>query len=140
MTDLTVNLEKIVNAPIERVFDAWLDPQLLRQFILPAPDMPPPEVSNDPREGGRFEIIMHVGDDRLPHTGTYLTLERPHRLEFSWESAYSTDDSRVMLEFSAVGDQATRIRLTHVRFLHEEARSDHEGGWGNILDRLAEAV
>ena len=102
--------------------------------------MPPPEVSNDPREGGRFEIIMHVGDDKLPHTGTYLTLERPYRLEFSWESAYSTDDSRVLLEFSAIDDNATRVVLTHVKFLHEEARSDHEGGWSNILDRLAEAV
>ena len=140
MNDLTVNIEKTINAPIERVFDAWLDPVLLTRFILPAADMPQPEVSNDPREGGRFEIIMHVGDDRLPHRGTYLVIERPQRLEFSWVSAYSTDDSRVTLEFTALGAGATRVRLTQVRFLHEEARSDHEGGWSNILDRLAEVV
>ena len=40
MTDLTVNLSKTVNAPIERVFDAWLDPEMLTQFILPDPQMP----------------------------------------------------------------------------------------------------
>ncbi len=136
MTDLTVNLKKTINAPIAKVFDAWLDPAMLTQFILPAPDMPNPEVSNEPREGGRFEIIMHVGDDKLPHTGTYLVLNRPNQLVFSWESAYSTDDSTVTLDFTELGDSETLVELTHVRFLHEEARSDHEGGWSLILDHL----
>ncbi len=136
MTDLTVNLKKTINAPIAKVFDAWLDPAMLTQFILPAPNMPNPEVSNEPKEGGRFEIVMHVGDDKLPHTGTYLVLNRPNQLVFSWESAYSTDDSTVRLDFTELGESETLVELTHVRFLHEEARSDHEGGWSLILDHL----
>jgi hypothetical protein len=28
--------------------------------------------------------------------------------------------------------------LTQVKFLHEEARDAHRGGWSNILDSLAE--
>ena len=140
MTELSVNIEKTIDAPIERVFDAWLDPAMLTRFILPAPGMPQPKVSNDPREGGRFEIIMQVGEDKLPHRGTYLVVDRPQRLQFSWESAYSTDDSKVTLEFSALDENTTRVALTHVKFLHEEARSDHEGGWSNILDRLAEVA
>jgi len=138
MTDLTVNITKTVHAPIEQVFDAWLNPELLTRFILPAPGMPQPEVENEPREGGRFTIVMHVGDDRIPHTGSYLELDRPHRLRFSWESPYSTDDSTVTLDFAEIDSTTTRVELTHVKFLHEEARSDHEGGWGNILDRLSE--
>ena len=140
MNDLTVNLNKIVNAPIEKVFDAWLDPGMLTRFILPAPDMPQPDVENDPREGGRFTIVMHVGDDKIPHTGSYLTVDRPNRLVFSWESPYSTDDSTVTLDFKAVDASTTQVELTHVKFLHEEARSDHEGGWGNILDKLDEVI
>lgn len=140
MTDLTVNIKKTINAPIEKVFDAWLEPSMLTRFILPAPGMPRPEVENDPREGGRFSIIMLVGDDRIPHTGSYLTLNRPRQLVFSWESPYSTDDSTVTLDFTAVNDNATLVELTHVKFLHEEARSDHEGGWSNILDKLDELI
>ena len=138
MTDLTVNLNKTINAPIEKVFDAWLDPEMLAQFILPAPGMSQPEVENDAREGGRFTIIMHVGDDKIPHTGSYLTIDRPRRLVFSWESPYSIDDSTVTLDFKAIDANTTNVELTHVKFLHEETRSDHEGGWGNILDKLHE--
>ena len=136
MTDLTVNINKTINAPIEKVFDAWLDPEMLAQFILPAPGMPQPDVENDAREGGRFTIIMHVGDDKIPHTGSYLTIDRPRRLVFSWESPYSTDDSTVTLDFTAIDETTTNVELNHVKFQHEEARSDHEGGWGNILDKL----
>ena len=140
MTDLTVRIDKTVNAPIEKVFDAWLDPALLTQFILPAPGMSQPEVENNPREGGNFTIVMHVGDDRVPHSGSYLAIDRPNRLKFSWESPYSTDDSAVTLEFRAVDANTTEVTLTHVKFLHEEARSDHEGGWSNILDKLGEVL
>ena len=59
-------------------------------------------------------------------------LDRPRRLRFSWESPYSTDDSTVTLDFAEIDSAATWVELTHVKFLHEEARSDHEGGWGNI--------
>ena len=136
MTDLSVNISKTINAPIEKVFDAWLDPLMLTQFILPAPGMAQPQVENDARQGGRFSIIMQVGDERIPHTGTYLTLERPHRLAFSWESPFSTDDSIVTLLFDAIDSSTTRLDLSHIKFVNEEARANHQGGWNNILDQL----
>jgi uncharacterized protein YndB with AHSA1/START domain len=61
MNDLTLSVSKTINASIEDVFDAWLDPTLLAQFILPMPGMPQPRVENDPRQGGSFTIVMHVG-------------------------------------------------------------------------------
>ena len=140
MTDLSVNISKTINAPIEKVFDAWLDPLMLTQFILPAPGMAQPQVENDAREGGRFSIIMQVGDERIPHTGTYLTLERPHRLAFSWESPFSTNDSIVTLLFDAIDSNTTRVDLNHIKFINEEARANHEGGWNNILDQLDQLI
>ena len=140
MKDLSLNISKTINAPIEKVFDAWLDPTMLTQFILPAPGMAQPQVENDARDGGRFSIIMQVGDERIPHSGTYLTLERPHRLAFSWESPFSTDDSIVTLVFDAIDSTTTRLDLSHIRFINEEARDSHEGGWNNILDQLAQLI
>lgn len=140
MTDLTVNINKTIHAPIEKVFDAWLNPETLTQFILPMPGMPNPQVKTDAREGGNFTIIMQVGEDKIPHTGKYLEINRPEKLVFTWKSPFSTDNSTVTLNFSAVGENKTNIELTHIRFIDEESRSDHEGGWGNILDKLNEVV
>jgi len=140
MTDLTVNLNKIIHAPIEKVFDAWLDPITLSQFILPMPVMEEPQVENEAIEGGCFTIIMKRGDDKIPHTGKYLEIDRPNKLVFSWNSPVSTDDSVVTLQFTAMGVDKTNIELTHVRFIDEERRSNHQGGWFNILNKLADVI
>lgn len=140
MTDLTVNVSKVIHAPIEDVFDAWLSPETLSKFILPMPGMPEPQTKNEAYEGGNFEIIMQVGDDKIPHTGKYLEIRRPNKLVFTWESPFSTDNSTVTLKFSALGEDKTNIELTHIRFVDEEARSNHEGGWSNILDKLNEIL
>ena len=136
MNDLTLSVNKTINAPIEKVFNAWLDPKMLAQFILPMPGMPQPKVENQPEQGGRFSIVMRVGDNDIPHTGEYLEVIRSSKLVFSWISPFSIEGSTVTINFSQAGDDKTYVELTHVRFIDEEARSDHEGGWTNILDAL----
>ncbi len=136
MTVLKVEVSKTIHAPIKKVFDAWLNPKMLSQFILPMPGMPNPRVENDPREGGHFTIVMHVGEDKIPHTGKYLLVNRPEKLVFSWQSPFSTDGSEVTLDFSQLTENETKVSLTHIKFIDEQARSNHEGGWGNILDSL----
>jgi len=136
MTDLAVNINKTIKAPIEKVFDAWLNPQTLAKFILPMPGMPEPEVENTAEAGGTFKIVMAVGDEKIPHTGEYIEIERPNKLVFSWQSPCSMDDSRVTLVFKSVDESKTLIELTHIKFIDEATRQDHEGGWGNILEAL----
>ena len=94
MTDLTVNINKTIHAPIEKVFDAWLNPETLSQFILPMPGMPNPQVKTDAREGSEFTIIMQVGEDKIPHTGQYLEIHHPDKLVFTWELPFSTDNKQ----------------------------------------------
>jgi len=136
MTDLTVNVTKIIHAPIEQVFDAWLNPEILPRFILPMPGMPQPQTSTDACEGGNFSIIMHVGDDKIPHTGKYLEISRPDKLVFTWVSPFSADGSTVTLNFTDMGDNKTNVDLTHIKFIDDETRTNHEGGWGNIVECL----
>ncbi len=140
MTDLTVNITKIIHAPIEKVFDAWLSAETLSQFILPMPGMPSPQVENQAREGGNFTIIMQVGDDKIPHSGKYLEISRPNKLVFTWDSPFSIDGSTVTLKFTDMGENKTNVDLTHVKFPDEESRVNHEGGWGNILEVLNDVL
>lgn len=140
MTDLTININKTIHAPIEKVFDAWLNPKILSTFMLPMPGMPEPEVEIDARKGGSFTIIMDAGGEKLPHTGEYLEINRPDRLVFTWVSQWSPENSTVTLNFTKIDDNKTNISLSHIKFIDEETRSDHEGGWGHILDKLSDVM
>ena len=142
MTELTVNIDKLINAPIEKVFDAWLDRKMLSRFMVPCHEgSRESDVETDAREGGSFTIVMHVGDEDIRHTGKYLEISRPDKLVFTWASPYSVvENSTVTLNFTKVDDHKTNISLSHIRFIDEEARAAHEGGWTDILDKLYEVM
>ena len=141
MAELSVNINKTIHAPIEKVFDAWLNPEMLSKFMKGIPDKTDTDVEIDAREGGHFTFVMHVGDAKIPHTGTYLEISRPDKLVFTWKSQYSVvDNSTVTLNFTKIEDNKTNISLTHVKFIDEESRSGHEEGWSNILDNLYEIM
>lgn len=139
MTDLNLTVERTIRATQADVFNAWLDPEMLRKFMMPAAGMSVPKASNDPKEGGRFEIVMRAGENEIPHAGTYREISPHDRIVFTWESPYSVDDSTVTLTFAPAG-QGTRVTLTHVRFSDAETRDNHKGGWDGILETLDAAL
>jgi uncharacterized protein YndB with AHSA1/START domain len=124
----SLTVERVVPGPIADVFDAWLDPALLSQWMTPGPAMSVPEATIDPVVGGRFRIVMRAGDRDLPHEGEYKVIERPTRLAFTWTSEPAGSDTLVSIVFT---------RLAHERFTSESARDSHRQGWGAILDALA---
>ena len=83
---------------------------------------------------------MQVGENKIPHTGTYLEISRPHRLVFTWESPFSSSGSTVTLKFRDEGNNKTNVELNHVKFIDEQHRKNHEGGWANILRCLNEII
>lgn len=137
--DLRLSTDRVIAAPVEKVFNAWLDPEMLARFMRPGPDMSVPSAKSDAREGGHFEIIMRAGDQDIPHQGIYKKIARHSQIVFTWESAFSPADSEVTLDLRPEGD-GTHITLTHVTFYDEEKRDNHLGGWKNILEALSEAV
>ncbi len=139
MTDLNLTVERTIKAAQADVFNAWLDPEMLRKFMMPAAGMSVPKASNDPKEGGRFEIVMLAGDNEIPHAGTYREISPHDRIVFTWESPFSVDDSTVTLTF-APAEQGTRVTLKHVRFRDAETRDNHKGGWNGILETLDAAL
>ncbi|MEQ8292075.1 MAG: SRPBCC domain-containing protein [Roseovarius sp.] len=134
-TDLTLTVERVIDASPEKLFDAWLDPETMKRFICPG-ETTVPSAFSDAHEGGRFEVMMRVNGKDLPHTGTYKEIDRPNRLVFTWESHASRDDSEVTLTFTP-GTGGTHVTLTQVRFHSEDQREGHRKGWSSILEKLA---
>ena len=135
MSELELTVEKTIKAPIEKVYKAWLNPELLAQFMRPAADVSIPEVAVDAKVGGKFKIIMMSGENSLPHSGEYKELTPFTKMVFTWESPFSMEGSTVTLNLKA-HDGGTHISLHQIKFPSEESRNNHNGGWTKILSTL----
>lgn len=141
MSDLRLTVSRTIAAPAKTIYDAWLKAETLARFMLPAEGVTVTDCTTDPRVGGRFSMIMRVGERDIPHAGTYHELTPHSRIRFGWESPFSADGSEVTIDLvpeTAGEAAATRITLTHVRFPNDESRDNHEAGWGRILDVLGQ--
>lgn len=137
--ELSLTLDQLLPAPPARVYDAWLDPGFLARFMSPCAGGSVPEASVDARVGGAYRIVMNDGSRDIPHHGTYLEMQRPHRLRFTWQSPHSVEGSVVTLTLTPEGE-GTRLVLRQDRFAHESARDGHIKGWTFILNQLVQAL
>lgn len=132
---LTLTVERVIDAPAEPLFDAWLDPASMKRFLCPG-EATVTKAFSDAFEGGQFEVFMDNGSENIRHSGIYQQIERPSRLVFTWESPVSVDDSTVTLTFTP-GTGGTHVKLTQTRFIGEDALESHRLGWTDILAKLA---
>jgi len=142
MSELELTVNRRIAAPREKVFNAWLSPSTLAQFMrVPTDSTKPSDVKTDVVKGGQFSILMHTVDRDVMHTGTYLEI-RPHsRLSFTWSSPHSLDDSVVTIDLAEVDATTTDVTLSQVKFRGPEERDGHIKGWTAILanfDQMAD--
>lgn len=138
--ELSLTIDRVIPAPRQAVFEAWLDPEALARFMTPGEGMTVPKVENEPRVGGSFLIVMKAGEQELEHRGEYQVIDRYDRLVFTWISGHTMPGSTVTLTFQELSPKETKLTLHHVGFPNEQSRSDHEGGWKAIVDALAATV
>lgn len=131
----TVVVRRSIPASAEELFDAWLDPASVMEFMRPG-DSARCSATIDARVGGSFDITMHGATKDHAHHGTYRVIERPRRLVFTWFSEHTGhQESLVTVEFKA-GKGSTEIVITHAQ-LPEATAAAHVGGWTDILELLA---
>src|SRR3954463_10418387 len=73
-----VTLERIYDASVEAVWQAWTDPEMLKQWWGPD-NVTIPECQVDLRVGGTFYIVMEAGEGM----GEYKGLKWPMMAEFT---------------------------------------------------------
>ena len=133
-----VTMERRIAASPERVFDAWLDPEGLGQWLFRTASGTLERVEVDPRIGGGFRVDERRDGKLAEHHGEYVVFDRPHRLVFDFWTSFSDARTRVTITIAADGD-GSLVTLTH-----EGVWADYEDrtrqGWTMILDGLARAL
>lgn len=137
LAEMQLVVKRKFNAPAELVFDAWLDADAVVNWLFTTPESKIDSVKIDPRVGGDFEIIDKRGDELTRHIGTYLEIDRPRRLVFTFAvPQYSEEFTTVTIDITPL-DSGCELTLTHEGVL-PEWRDKTVDGWTMILNGLAE--
>lgn len=129
-----------MSASPETVFDAWVNPERIRQWFAPGMGEMV-RVETEAKVGGRFSFVQRRGGEEIDHTGEYVVVERPGHLAFTWGvPRYSADTSRVDVAISPL-ENGCEVTLTHQ--LHP-GWADYvqrtEQSWAKMLDAMAGAI
>ncbi|MCJ8314869.1 MAG: SRPBCC domain-containing protein [Saccharospirillaceae bacterium] len=138
-TNLELNVERIIKASKETLYNAWLNPELFAKFMTPGEGMKNSDSKIDATFGGKFSLNMIAGDDVMLHHGEYFKLKPFDLIQFSWNSPFSEEGSTVTISLTQV-DAGTKLKLNHVKFISEESRDNHNSGWMYILKMLETTV
>ena len=138
-TGQTVRLRRRIRATPEQIFELWTRPDLMARWMSPFPGTVQCQATCDPRPGGAFSLVMTSADSRREVTGTYVQIDRPNKLVFTWSGPLTNNIvTLVTVELTPLGDE-TDLVLTHEQIPTPSIFEGHTKGWGHILDHLAEA-
>ena len=139
-------LERVLNAPVAKLWRCWSEPELLRQWFCPKPWYVS-QARMDLRPGGEFFTLMNGPDgERIPNLGVFLEVQTERRLVTTdafrpgWipnDQAFMTADIR----FEAMADGQTRYLAQAMHWTPEAMRQHDEmgfhQGWNAAADQLA---
>jgi uncharacterized protein YndB with AHSA1/START domain len=146
--DRELVLTRIINAPREKVFKAWTDPELLKQWFAPSP-WTTPVAETDVRPGGASLIVMRGPDgNEFPNRGVYLEVVKNERLVLTdaYTKAWEPSEKPFMTVILTFEDEGGKTKYTaRARHWTVADREAHEKmgfhqGWGQCTDQLAALV
>lgn len=130
-TSKAITVETIVNAPIEKVWDSWSQPEHITKWCQASDDWHAPHAENDLRTGGNFSTTMAAKDGSFSFDfgGTYTDVQ-PYSL-----IAYGLGDGRKVSISFTKEIEGTKVTET---FDPEETNpiEMQRGGWQAILDNF----
>lgn len=135
--DKTLKIERTFDAPIEKVFDAWTSPEVMRRWWQAETGWSTSQAAVDLRVGGEIYVAMYdpVKDTEIGGGGKYTEVDRPNRLAFTWLWDGETHRTLIVIDFEETA-AGTKVTFVHNQLWDEETVKSHRYGWSNILDNL----
>jgi uncharacterized protein YndB with AHSA1/START domain len=132
---MKITIERLVNAGLQNVWDAWNNPGDIKQWNNAGDDWHTTQSKVDLREGGTFSSRMEAkdGSSGFDFEGTYTRVVPQKAIEFRMP-----DDREVQVEFIPRADGV----LVKETFDTENENSPElqRDGWQAILDNFGRHV
>lgn len=148
MDERELVITRLIEAPREKVYRCWTEPELMKQWFAPRP-WTTPEVEVDLRTGGANRIVMRSPEGQdFPNLGIYLEVVPNEKLVFTdaFTEAWVPSQKPFFTGVLTFEDEGGRTRYTaRARHWTPEDKDTHEKmgfheGWGICADQLAEVA
>ena len=131
----SVDISRIILAPPEKVFDAWVKPELIRKWLFVGPTSEIINVKLDLKIQGKFSILEYekTTNEYIDHYGEYTEIERPVKLAFTLSvPKHFPGETNVSIEIIATtGGSVLSLVQTGV------SKNVTEPSWQKMLDQLS---
>ena len=141
-------ITRLIDAPREKLYRAWTEPALIKQWFAPHP-WTVPVAETEVRPGGATLIVMRGPDgNEFPNRGVYLEVVPNERLVFTdaytraWEPSVKPFMTGI-LTFEDEGGKTrytARVRHWSVADCESHEKMGFRQGWGQCTDQLAALV
>lgn len=133
----SLTIVRSFKAAPEKVWQAFTQPEALKQWFAPSDAFTIPLAEADVRIGGRYRIVMRSPEgEEHDVSGVYREIEPNRRLVYTWAWKSTPErESLVTITMRPAGG-GTELTLKHEQFFDAEARDRHEQGWTGCLGRL----
>jgi uncharacterized protein YndB with AHSA1/START domain len=139
----SIEVTRVIEAPREEVFQAWIDPELLEQWQTQ-------RATVDARVGGKFRYETDDVED-MPGlhvvSGEFRELVPGERIVSTWEYRSPEEDeeeihSQVTTVFKALGPDRTEVTVIEACETHddEEEREFSIEAWTEAFEELADLL
>jgi uncharacterized protein YndB with AHSA1/START domain len=143
-SDTQVVCTRTFNAPRDRVFDAWVNPKIVPQWMTGPDGWTMPVCEIDLRPGGQWHFVWKMDDGKeMAMTGQYKEIARPSRLvnTEAWGGDWAESTNTLVLT-----DDAGKTKT--VCTVDYPTKKDRDravatgmfGGWAQSYDKLEQLL
>lgn len=127
----TITVTTNVNAPIEKVWKLWTEPQHITQWNHASEDWHSPKAENDLRKDGKFNFRMEAKDGSFgfDFNGIYTHIKTNELIEYNIEGG-----RKVSISFSSNGNTTTITEIFEVEDVNSIELQ--QNGWQAILNNF----
>ncbi len=141
--ETTLRITRAIKAPPEKIFDAFIVPELRMQWWRSKAEAQCTLCEIDAQVGGHYRINMLVPGAEYIVVGTFQELARPEKMVFTWSweiPAGGVKESLVTVELKVTDEHNTELTLIHERLGSPEMRDLHAERWDGYLAALTGLV
>ena len=143
MAEHSITLTRVFDAPRERVWMEWTEPERFADWFGGAEaEVPVSTVSMDVREGGKWRATMFAGPKRIEiqWRGEFLEVIEPERLVITLADRPGDRYELVTVVLTDLGDGRTEMQFEQRGGMSPEEYERAGRGWTGFFDRMAERL